>query len=75
MEVAAAMFATLGNALCMTTTIFAALICAGVAITFVYSASEGNPTIPVVGLVIAGMIWLAGRACRYVLDGHRDLTS
>lgn len=69
------MFATLGNTLCTTTTVFAAVICAGVAITFVSSASEGDPTIRVVALAVAGLVWLIGRACRYVLDGHGDLTS
>jgi hypothetical protein len=70
MEVAAPMFAELGNMLCMTATFFAAVICAGVALTFIFSASAGDPTIPVVALAMAAIIWLVGRACRYALAGR-----
>jgi hypothetical protein len=66
----AAMFAAMGNMFGLAATVFATIICVGVAIGFLYSANEGDPTIQIVGLILAGAIWLIGRACRYVLAGR-----
>ena len=66
----ATLFASMEDTLGLAATAFAAVICAGVVIGFLYSASEGDPTIQIVALAFAGAIWLAGRACRYVLAGR-----
>ncbi len=46
----------------------AGLIIVFVAINYLYNIGEGVPSIPVVALVVAGVIWLIGRSCRAVLD-------
>jgi hypothetical protein len=35
--------------------------------TYLYNASENYPVLPIVPLLLAGIIWLIGWACRYGL--------
>ena len=58
---------TPGTLLYWMTTILAGLITAMAIANFYFKASEGEPTVPVVALLVAGVIWLIGWACRNAL--------
>jgi hypothetical protein len=58
---------TPGTLLYWMTTILAGLITAMATANFYFSASEGEPTVPIVALLVAGVIWLIGWACRNAL--------
>jgi hypothetical protein len=64
------MDARLGKILYWAATIIASLIVVAVVAGYVSNDREGEPFIPIVPLVLAGAIWLAGWACRYVLAGR-----
>jgi len=51
-------------------TIIAGPIAAWVVFNYLYNINRAYPIIPIVPLLIAGAIWLVGRACRYVLAGR-----
>ena len=61
------MDARLGKILYWTATIIAGLIVVAVVAGYVSNTGEGEPMIPIVPLALAGAIWLAGWACRYML--------
>jgi hypothetical protein len=56
-----------GKVLYWTATIIAGLIAMWVMWAYVYNIEKGYPVIPIFPLLFAGVIWLAGWACRYVL--------
>ena len=64
------MAARLGEALYWTATIFVVLIVVWIVWGYMYNVSKGEPIIPIVALLFAAAIWLAGRACRFVLAGR-----
>ncbi|MGA6937683.1 MAG: hypothetical protein WB041_20205 [Pseudolabrys sp.] len=37
---------------------------------FIYNLSQGEPIVPLPALVLAGIVWLTGRGCRFVLGAH-----
>lgn len=61
---------TPGTLLYWMTTILAGVITAMAAVNFYFNASEGEPRVPIVALLVAGMIWLIGWICRNVLAEH-----
>ena len=64
------MAARLGEILYWTATLIAGLMAVWVGWNYVYNVSRGEPIISIVALLFAGAIWLAGRACRYLLAGR-----
>jgi hypothetical protein len=46
-------------------TIIAAVMVVFVVFTYAYNTSENYPVLPITPLLLAGVIWLAGWACRY----------
>ena len=60
------MNASWGELIYWVATIIAGLIVVYVAWGYVQNTEEGYPVIPIVPLLLAGVIWLAGRACRHV---------
>ena len=64
------MTAWCGEVFCWTATIIAGLIAVWVVWSYVSNISEGYAVIPIVPLLIAGAVWLVGRACRYALAGR-----
>ena len=56
-----------GETLYWTATVIAGLIVVWVVWTYVFNTESGYPVFPVVALLLAGAIWLVGRACRYML--------
>jgi hypothetical protein len=56
-----------GTLLYWMTTTLAGLITAMATVNFYFNASEGEPRIPIVALLVAGVIWSIGWACRNVL--------
>jgi len=63
------MVARLGDVLYWAASGVAALLAAFVLMVFMLADGKGEPIFQVLGVVIAGIIWLIGRACRYVLAG------
>ena len=61
---------TPGTLLYWMTTILAGLITATAAVNFYFNASEGEPRVPTVALLVAGVIWSIGWICRNVLAEH-----
>jgi hypothetical protein len=61
-----AMAASWGEVIYWAATIIASLIVVFVVWGYVQNTDEGYPVIPIVPLLFAGAIWLAGRACRNV---------
>lgn len=59
-----------GNFLYWAATIIAGLIVLFDVSNFFESYSQGDPVIPIAGLVFAIIIWLIGRGCRLVLAGR-----
>ena len=49
---------------------FAGLIAMLAAAEFLNNLSRGGPIIPIRPLLLAGVIWLIGRVCRYLLAGR-----
>lgn len=64
------MTAEFGELLYWTATIAAAVIAAWDVVDFLYGLSQGQPILRIVALVVAAIIWLLGRGCRYALAGH-----
>ena len=64
------MAAWCGETFYWTTTTIAVLIVAWVVWSYVSNIGDSYPVIPVIPLLVAGAIWLVGRACRYVLSGR-----
>jgi hypothetical protein len=58
-----------GVLICRACTVIAIAIVALVSVNFVYTASIGQPSIPIAGLVMALMVWLIGRFFRFALAG------
>jgi hypothetical protein len=56
-----------GQIIFWATTAIAAVIVIFVVWTYLYNASENYPVLPIVPLLLAGIIWLIGWACRYGL--------
>jgi hypothetical protein len=56
-----------GNVIFWTATFIAGLIVVSVAWSYVSNVERGDPVISIVPLLLAGAIWLAGWACRYLL--------
>ena len=56
-----------GKVLYWTATIVASLIAVWVIWSYVYNVERGFPVFPILPLLFAAVIWLAGWACRYVL--------
>ncbi len=56
-----------GRLLYWTATTVAALIVVWVIWSYVYNIEKGFPVFPILLLLFAAVIWLAGLACRYVL--------
>lgn len=65
-----AMAAWLGETLYWLSTVIAGLIAVWILWGYVYDIDRGEPIIRIVPLLIAGAIWLVGRACRYMLAGR-----
>jgi hypothetical protein len=61
------MKASWGELIYWVATTIAGLIVIFVVRGYVFNISEGDPVIPIVPLLCAGAIWLAGRACRHGL--------
>jgi formate/nitrite transporter FocA (FNT family) len=61
------MAASLGEILYWTASVIAGLIVAAVVIGYVSNTGEGLPIIPIIALLVAGVIWLVGGACRRML--------
>ncbi len=61
-----------GTALYWIATIIAGLIVVWAVWNYVYNTDRGEPIIQIVPLLLAGAIWLVGRACRYLLAGRRS---
>jgi hypothetical protein len=55
------------KAIYWTATLVAILIVAWVVSGYAYSIAEGDPVLPIIPLLFAGAIWLAGWACRKLL--------
>ena len=49
-------------------TLLAGLIIVSVAWSYLYNVEQGEPIIPIVPLLFAGAIWLAGWTCRYLFS-------
>ena len=60
------MAACWGELLYRMATILAGLIALLVIVGYFYDASRGEPIIPIVPLLLAGIIWLIGRSCRHL---------
>jgi hypothetical protein len=60
------MAARWGELLYRMATILAGLIALLVIVGYFYDASRGEPIIPIVPLLLAGIIWLIGRSCRHL---------
>jgi uncharacterized membrane protein YjgN (DUF898 family) len=60
------MAARWGEFLYRMATILAGLIALLVIVGYFYDASRGEPIIPIVPLLLAGIIWLIGRSCRHL---------
>ncbi|MGB8826821.1 MAG: hypothetical protein WCD25_26095 [Pseudolabrys sp.] len=60
--------ASWGKIIYWTATLIAGLIIVSVAWSYVYNVEQGEPIIPIVPLLFAVAIWLAGWACRYLLS-------
>jgi hypothetical protein len=60
------MAARWGELLYRVATILAGLIALLVIVGYFYDASRGEPIIPIVPLLLAGIIWLIGRSCRHL---------
>jgi hypothetical protein len=58
------MKASWGELIYWTATVVAGLIVIFVVWGYLQNSNEGYPVIPVVPLLFAGAIWLAGRVCR-----------
>ena len=63
------MVARLGDVLYWAASTVAALLAAFVLMVFMLADGKGESLFQVLGVVTAGVIWLVGRACRYVLAG------
>ena len=61
------MAAWCGETLYWTTTAIAGLIVAWVVWSYVANVGAGYPVVPVMPLLVAGVIWLAGWACRNMI--------
>jgi hypothetical protein len=59
------MNASWGELIYWVATIVAGLIVVFVVWGYVSNIEEGDPVMPIVPLLCAGAIWLAGRACRH----------
>jgi hypothetical protein len=53
-----------GRTIYWTTTVIAALIVMWVLWTYLFNAGEGYSVLPIIPLLLAGVIWVAGWACR-----------
>ena len=60
--------ASWGKIIYWTATLVAGLIIVSVAWSYVYNVEQGEPIIPIVPLLFAGAIWLAGWTCRYLFS-------
>ena len=60
------MAASWGELIYWVATIVAGLIAVFVVLGYLHNTDEGYPVLPIVPLLVAGAIWLAGRACRNV---------
>lgn len=56
-----------GNVIFWKATFIAGLIMVSVAWSYVSNVERGDPVISIVSLLLAGVIWLAGWACRSLL--------
>jgi hypothetical protein len=61
------MTARWGRALYWTATAIAGLIAVWIVWGYVYNIDRGEPIVRLAPLLLAGLIWLAGWACRYAL--------
>ena len=61
------MIARFGQVLYWLASIVAILIAGTIAFGYFFGSLKGDPFMQLAGLVIAAVIWLFGRACRYVL--------
>ena len=61
------MEASWGKGIYWSATFIAGLILVSVAWSYVYNVEQGEPVIPIVPLLFAVAIWLAGWTCRQLL--------
>ncbi|MFY9788963.1 MAG: hypothetical protein WCE24_09165 [Pseudolabrys sp.] len=61
------MAASWGKIIYWAATFIAGLVVVSVAWSYAYNVEQGEPIIPIVPLLFAGAIWLAGWVCRYLL--------
>jgi hypothetical protein len=64
------MLASLGNVFYRMMTVFAVIVAGIVLVAFLFSMAHGDPYVQIVALLVAGVIWLVGRAGKLVLAGH-----
>jgi hypothetical protein len=64
------MAARFGEVLYWLGVIIAALLAALAAVGFIWGTGTTEPFAEIVALIMAGIVWLIGRACRYVLAGR-----
>lgn len=64
------MDASWGKIIYWAATIISVLIVVVVVAGYVSNASEGEPVIPIIPLLLAGAIWLVGAACRHMIAGR-----
>jgi hypothetical protein len=62
--------ASLGNGFYRMMTVLAIIVAGIVVIAFFSSMANGDPYVQIVALLVAGVIWLVGRAGKLVLAGH-----
>ena len=63
------MYSPWGVLICRACTFIAVAIIVLVIANFLYTASIGQPSIPIAGLVMALMVWVIGRFFRFALAG------
>jgi hypothetical protein len=64
------MAARLGDVIYWAAALIAATIAGLIAYAAVFGGGKGEPFMQVFFLIVAGLIWLFGRACRYVLTNR-----
>jgi hypothetical protein len=55
---------------CRAAASIAAIIAMLAVFNFIYNLSQGEPIVSLPALVLAGIVWLTGLGCRFVLGAH-----
>ena len=59
-----------GESLYRAAAFIAAIVAMLAVFNFIYNLSHGEPIVPLPALALAGIVWLTGLGCRYVLGAH-----